>query len=191
VSLHEIIENYGYIAIVLGTFVEGETVLLMAGFAASRGYLQIEWVILAALGGGLSGDLVFFYLGRRHARAILERLPLWKARADRVHQLLERYHSPVVMASRFLYGLRTVTPAVLGMGSIETWRFIVLDSIGAVVWAVSMGTLAFYFGSALESAVGNAHRYEALILALIFVLGLSTWFVWIRVKRRRAERLKA
>jgi membrane protein DedA with SNARE-associated domain len=57
-----VIGSYGYIALFLGTFVEGETILLMAGFAAHLGYLYLPWVILVAFLGSLSGDQVFFLL---------------------------------------------------------------------------------------------------------------------------------
>ncbi|SPD74464.1 hypothetical protein PITCH_A230150 [uncultured Desulfobacterium sp.] len=36
-SLEEIISTYGYAAIVAGTFFEGETILVIGGFAAHRG----------------------------------------------------------------------------------------------------------------------------------------------------------
>ena len=54
------IENYGYAAILVGTFLEGETILVLAGLAAQLGYLTLSGVILAAFLGSLSGDQLFF-----------------------------------------------------------------------------------------------------------------------------------
>jgi membrane protein DedA with SNARE-associated domain len=53
VTLESIIETYGYWALLVGTFFEGETVLVLGGFAAHRGYLTLPWVILAAFIGSL------------------------------------------------------------------------------------------------------------------------------------------
>ena len=68
-----IIENYGYAAILIGTFLEGETILELAGLAAHQGYLVLTRVILAAFVGSLCGDQLFFYFGRKHSQAVLSR----------------------------------------------------------------------------------------------------------------------
>ena len=59
-DLQSIIENYGYAAILIGTFLEGETILMLAGLAAHQGYLVLTGVIFAAFLGSLSGDQLFF-----------------------------------------------------------------------------------------------------------------------------------
>ncbi len=59
-DLLSIIENYEYAAILIGTFLEGETILVLAGLAAHQGYLVLTWVILAAFLGSLGGDQLFF-----------------------------------------------------------------------------------------------------------------------------------
>ncbi len=63
-TLESFIQTYGYLALLVGTFLEGETILVLAGFAAHLGYLNLPWVILVAFVGTLSGDQLFFYLGR-------------------------------------------------------------------------------------------------------------------------------
>ena len=47
-----LLQKFGYLAVFVGTFLEGETILVMAGFFAERGYLQIPLVILVALTAG-------------------------------------------------------------------------------------------------------------------------------------------
>ena len=66
--LESLIDTYGYIAIFIGTLLEGETVLVLGGFAAFRGYLSLPYVILTAFIGSMLGDQFFFYLGRTHAQ---------------------------------------------------------------------------------------------------------------------------
>lgn len=43
-----LIAQYGYAALLAGVFIEGETVLLLAGYAAHRGYLQLDAVVAVA-----------------------------------------------------------------------------------------------------------------------------------------------
>ena len=44
-DLQGIIENYGFAAVLVGTFLEGETILILAGLAAHLGYLNLPLVI--------------------------------------------------------------------------------------------------------------------------------------------------
>jgi membrane protein DedA with SNARE-associated domain len=171
-TLESLIQTYGYIVIFLGTLVEGETILVSGGFAAHQGYLLLRWVILVAFLGGLSGDLLFFYLGRCHGHLILTRHPVWYARVLKVFGMLERYHTILILVMRFLYGLRMITPFALGMSQLSTSRFIFLNTISALIWAIVGGTAGYLGGQVLEIAMGDLTHYEHEILGTIILLGL-------------------
>lgn len=182
-GLESLIQTYGYIVIFFGTLVEGETILVSGGFASHQGYLQLPWVILIAFLGGCSGDFLFFYLGRWHGHLILTRHPIWYARVLKVFGMLERYHTILILSMRFLYGLRMITPFALGMSRISTGRFLVLNAIGALIWAVVGGTAGYLFGEVLDHMTGDLRHYEQAILAAIILLGLLVGSVyWYRRK---------
>jgi len=184
-TLESIVDTYGYVAVLLGTFLEGETILVLGGFAAHRGYLALPGVILAAFIGSLCGDQLFFFLGRRHSQAVLARRPAWKARADQANRLLERFRTPFILIFRFLYGLRTVSPFVIGMSSVPARQFIPLNAIGALVWAVVVGTGGYLFGSALEVVIGEVKRYEVEALLAIAIIGILVWISHFYRRRKR------
>ena len=77
--LQQLIEQYGYLAVLVGALLEGETILLIAGFAAHRGYLDLGAVIAVAAVGGFLGDQVFFWLGRLRGSSVLARWPKLQA----------------------------------------------------------------------------------------------------------------
>jgi len=121
-TFDSVMDHYGYPAILIGTFLEGETILVLGAFAAHSGYMHMPWVIAAASAGSLLGDQLFFFLGRRHSEAFLKNYPLWRSHVDRVQGLLDRFRTPLILGFRFLYGLRTVTPFVIGMSSVHFFR---------------------------------------------------------------------
>ena len=100
--MESLIENYGYLAILIGTFLEGETILVLGGFTAHQGYLALPWVILAAFAGSLCGDQLFFYLGRKHSQAVLSKRPSWKLKAEKVHKMMNQFQTPMILSFRFL-----------------------------------------------------------------------------------------
>jgi len=188
-TLESLIETFGYLAILIGTFLEGETILVLGGFAAHRGYLALPWVILAAFIGSLCGDQLFFYLGRKHSQMILAKRQSWKGRIERAQKLLDRFRTPLVLAFRFLYGLRTVAPFVIGMSPVPTRRFIFLNAVGALVWAVAIGSASYLFGHTMEIILGDIKHYELEFLGAIAVTGAAIWVL--HFYRRRKRRISA
>lgn len=183
-TIETLVRTYGYAAILVGTFLEGETILVVGGFAAHRGYLELPWVILAAVIGTLSSDQLFFFLGRRHASPILARRPAWRARIDRANSLWERYSNLYIVGFRFLYGLRTISPFMIGMSPVPTRRFVVLNVLGALVWAATVGTGGYLFGLALERLIADIKHYELEVIALILLMGGVAWLIRFRWKKK-------
>lgn len=178
-SLENIVESYGYLAVFIGTFIEGETILVVGGFLAHRGYMELPGVWLAAFLGTFCGDQLFFYLGRFRGAGFLERRPAWRAKSQRVFELLHRHQIWVILGFRFLYGFRTVTPLVIGASRIAPLRFFVLNGIGAAVWAVALGTLGYFVGHTLETLLGEVKRYELQVLGVIMGVGLIIWAAYV------------
>ncbi|MEG6552212.1 DedA family protein, partial [Desulfocurvibacter africanus] len=141
-----IIVTYGYLAIMLGTFLEGEMILVLGGFLAHQGYLSLPGVIIAAFVGSMLTDQMFFLLGRFRGRPFLRKRPALLNRIARADNLLTRHRVPVTLGFRFLYGMRTVIPFALGLSSIRLALFVPLNAIGALIWASAGGSLGFVFG---------------------------------------------
>lgn len=184
VSLESIIALYGYPAILLGTFFEGETILLMAGFAAHQGYLQLPWVVLAGFLGTLCGDQLYFHIGRHRGTAFLEKRPYWKTRSKRIFDILERHQILLILGFRFVYGLRTVTPFVIGASGISPFRFFILNSVSGLLWASLIGYAGYLFGHALELLLGKLERYELLLFIAIAAVGMIIWGVHYLLRRK-------
>jgi membrane protein DedA with SNARE-associated domain len=186
-TLASLIQEYGYAAVFAGTFIEGETVLIMAGFAAHRGYLVLPWVMATATLGSFLGDQLFFFLGRRYGTRLLQRFSILEARARRMRALLDRYHLPVILGVRFLYGLRTVGPMVIGMSHVPWPRFFLLNLLGAISWAIAVTSAGYLFGEALSLLMTNVRHYEAALLGVIALLGIAFWLMY-RWRQRNTSR---
>jgi len=185
-SLEHLLEIYGYPVLFAGTFLEGETPLLMAGFLSHRGYLAFPLVVA----GPFSAAPLFFRLGRSRGRHYLLGRPAWQANADRANALLQRYGTPLVIGFRFLYGLRIATPFVVGMSGFEPTRFIVLNAIGGIVWSVAIAALGYSLGGLLSVFLDNARRYEVPVLVSMLLISSIVWLVYLR-RRSSAQRDRA
>jgi membrane protein DedA with SNARE-associated domain len=185
-TINALVATYGYLAVFLGTLLEGETVLLAAGFAVHRGLLDWPLVLAVAFVGATMGDQLAFLLGRWKGAALIARFPALGRRAPRVHALLDRYHVVFILAVRFLYGLRIAGPVILGTSNLPLVRFALLNMIGAAIWAVLVASAGYYFGVALEVLIVDLKRVEHTILVVILAGGFVVW-LW---RRKRAARMR-
>ena len=181
--LEDLLRQFGYPALVLGTFLEGEMSLLLAAYLALRGYLRIEWVMLCAFCGTYASDQLWYYLGRRHGRQILDRRPRWHALGEKALGHLRRYPDLWVLSFRFIYGMRTVMPLAIGLSGYSWRRYLLLDGIGAALWATALGTAAYHLGAALEVLLGDLRRYQLFILGALLVFFAA---LWLHRRRRRS-----
>ncbi len=164
IPLEKMVSNYGYIAIVIGTFLEGETILVLGGFLAHRGYLNLPWVILSAFAGTFAGDQLFFFLGRFKGTKWLEKRPEWKRRSTRAFQLLKKHQLWVILGFRFIYGVRTITPFVIGASGVKPLRFLALNGSGAVAWAAGRRDSGVPARRNPPADFGEVKRFELIVL---------------------------
>jgi len=176
-SLPQFLTDYGYLAVFVGSLLEGETILVLAGFAAHQGYLSPQWIVALAFLGGTIGDQFYFFLGRRFGDALLLRFPTLVGPAARVNRLLLRYHEALIVGVRFMYGLRIIGPIVIGISEVPAWRFVFFNAVGAAIWALVFTSLGFVFGKFMQLVLVEVEQYEALALALIVGIALLVGLV--------------
>lgn len=181
--------NWAYLLIVVWTFLEGETIVIICGWlAAKEKGPHVVGVMLSALVGSMAGDQTWFYIGRFKGKTFISRRPWLQVKADKVHRLLDHWHTLLILVFRFLYGLRNITPFVLGMSELKSRRFLILNFIGAAVWAFTFTFGGFVFGKAFETYL-SAHYGKALLglCGLVFIIWLTRFLI--RLRRARKGRL--
>ena len=185
-DLAGLIESYGYIAVFIGAFLEGETILALAGLASYRGYMDFWTVVMVAMMAGFLGDQFYFFLGRWKGQQLLSRFPRWQERAHKFDALLARWHAPLIIGIRFMYGFRILGPIMLGMGRVPSWKFVLYNFIGAAIWAPLIAGIGYKFGEMLETILGNMKRYEMWVFAAIILIG-TTLFIIHRIRESRRD----
>ena len=177
------IQAYGYWAMLVGGFLQGELVLILGGFVAHRGYLDLPLVILVGLAGCLTADLFYFSLGRLKGRSLLEKRTSWKPQVTRVHELLDSYDSLFIIGFRFLYGIRAISLIVLGTSEVKISKFLLLNTISASIYTALLGICGYLFGIAMAILFRDIQRYEIWAIMAIALLGTAFWIYHRRHKK--------
>ena len=187
-SLEQLIASYGYLALVAGTFLEGETVMVIGGFFAHQGYLDFPYVVLAGFAGTVAGDQLVFFIGRKKGMKMIERRASWRGKSEKVRNMMLRNKNWLTLSFRFMYGVRTLTPLMLGASGVGPMRFVLLNGLGAMIWAIAIGSLGYFIGRAAEALLRDVERYEVAVMLVIAIVGLAVWIIHRVLLSKRSKR---
>jgi membrane-associated protein len=182
--------RYGYWAIMLVVagdgvipILPGETAIITGAVLAADGRLDIPLVILFGAVGAVIGDSTAYWIGRGGGPQI-RRFVARLAGAERVQaaeRMVRRQGPALVFVGRFLPGLRLAVNVSCGAGNMAFPRFLLFDSLGAIVWSAQASLLGYFAGKAFA---------DQLWLALLIALGVAALvggLVAVR-ERRRVQR---
>jgi membrane protein DedA with SNARE-associated domain len=187
--INQLVESYGlgllFIVVGLesaGLPLPGETSLIFAGVWASKGHLEVEWVIVVAALAAIVGDNVGYWLGRTGGRALVHRYAWSRRFAEQVvppaERFFERHGAKTVFFARFLAGLRVTAAWMAGISHMPWWRFFFWNAAGGIVWATGVGLVAYFFGHAAADAIaqyGLIGAAVAVVAAVLAFLGAHAW----------------
>jgi membrane protein DedA with SNARE-associated domain len=160
--------------------------------ATLQGMLHDEGLIsmvAVGLAGIVGGDFIIFWAGRRFGHRVADFRPLRRVvtpeKLERVEKLMRRRGNVVVVLARYLPGIRAPTYFTAGHARMPVWKFLLMDGAAALISAPLWVCIGFYFGSDLESAAHQAHRFGHYILLGMALVVLVLALRWIRAHRRR------
>ncbi len=174
--------HLAYGIVFLGTFIEGETFVIFAGYYAHRDLFSLPLLVLWAALGSFAGDQLWFYLGRRYGHPLLGRYPRWQPGVTSALALAAKYSTGFILTFRFIYGIRNVSSFALGMSELAWLRFLVLNFIAALLWAASFACTGYLFGTASKAVLGTMAQNVGLAMLLVFVVVAA---VLVRLQHRK------
>jgi membrane protein DedA with SNARE-associated domain len=188
--MEEFLRQYGPIGIFLGAGFEGQTAVIVGGLLARQHIVQLWLVLASAMAGSGVVDQLLFVAGRRF------RTHRWVVRAtqqqafSRALTFIERFPISYTLAFRFIFGLRVASPIAIGVSQVPTWRFTLLNILGAMIWATAFTMAGFIFGEAVHNVLGRGHhagRWTLIAAGGIVLLVLIVWAVRYLLRRRRPQ----
>ncbi|ASG68647.1 membrane protein [Francisella halioticida] len=185
--------HWGYLAVALAVFIEGEIFLIMVGIATAASLFSYPLVIIAATLGAIAHDNTIFILSKFIGKKLIQRKASWSYKAKKSSEFLEKYESLAILSIRFLYGLRTVTTLIVGLSKVSKYKFICLDALSSFVWSFIYITLGYLFGYAILKFVNHVdisnwisnNRYLSIF---ILILLSSIIYISYKIFRSRSKR---
>ena len=195
-----VLDNYGYLAVAGLVMVEnfgvpapGETILVAAAVYAGTGRLSILGVGLIAVLAAIIGNCIGYAIGYFGGHALVLRYGkyvfLTPERLEKTERFFARRGGLVVVAGRFIEGLRQAAGIIAGTAEMPWKRFLAFTTLGAVLWVAVWAPVGYLAGDHIGVIYATATRYSLYLLIALLVL-LAAWIaraVW-RRKRSPAPR---
>ena len=197
-TIQMIAQTYGYWAITLGILLEnaglpvpGETITLVGGFLAGSGELSYWFVLGASTIGAIIGDNLGYWVGFYGGWSLLLKLSqFFNIAPDRLNNIRDRFRDNMAQAiiiGRFIAILRIFAGPLAGMVRMPYPQFLFCNSVGAILWATVMTSLAFFVGRVVTLDVLLKGMSQ---FALVLLMGVILWFgvlMWIENRSQPAE----
>jgi membrane protein DedA with SNARE-associated domain len=196
-----VLDNYGYLAVGGLVMVEnfgvpapGETILVAAAVYAGTGRLSIVGVGVIAVLAAIIGNCIGYAIGYFGGHALVLRFGryvfLTKERLDKTERFFARRGGLVVVAGRFIEGLRQAAGIIAGTAEMPWKEFLAYTTLGAVLWVGVWAPIGYLAGDHIGTIYADATRYSLYVLIAIVVL-LAAWIVRTVWRRRRGPAAQA
>src|SRR5436190_2641667 len=161
-SLEPTLHQFGYLAVAglvliedFGVPVPGETIVILGAVYAGTGRLNIALVALLGFVGAVLGDNIGFAIGHFGGRRLVERYGhyvfLTPERLDRTTRFFDRHGGKIIIAARFIEGLRQANGIIAGTTGMQWARFLVFNAIGAALWVAVWTSVGYFSGSHINT----------------------------------------
>lgn len=142
-----LLPKYGYLAVLVAAFLEGEATLIAAGTLCGAGYLDWRLTILAAAVGGAAGDQIYFYAAHERAALVIQKSKRLSRWLPKVRVFVLRHGTLAVLFSRFAAGLRITIPLVCATAGMSPKKYSTLNFLSALAWASVWVAISYQVGA--------------------------------------------
>src|SRR6478736_4164486 len=170
---------FGESAFFAGFVIPGETAVLLGGFLASQGQLDIVALIVVVVVSAILGDTVGYEVGKHLGPRVLH-LGILRRHQDRLgsaQESLRRRGGPAVFLGRWTAFFRAVMPGIAGLSRMRYRVFVFWNALGGITWGITFSLVGYFAGASYAKVASTIGKGAAVVLALLVISGLVVWSV--------------
>lgn len=174
----------------VGFFLPGDSLLVTAGIFASRGDLNIFYLLGLLIGATLIGDSTGYLIGLKAGPKIFSKEQSFFFRKDyliKTKNFYDKYGGMTIAIARFMPVIRTFAATVAGVGQMKYSKFLKFDILGGVSWVCSLTLIGYFLGQLFPGVV---KRLELVIIIVVFVSLLPAIIKFISHKVKSSKVVK-
>jgi membrane protein DedA with SNARE-associated domain/rhodanese-related sulfurtransferase len=164
--------------------------LIAAGALVGTGQIGLGIAATSALVAAMAGDQLWFELGRRRGRGVLN----WLCRISleptscvrRTEELFLRHGVRSLIVAKFVPGLSTIAPPLAGIVGLSMSQYLLFNGLGTLLWVGSGIGLGLLFSDQLDQVL-SVGAHIGPTVGLILVAGVAGYVVYKAFHRYRMD----
>ncbi|WP_436875651.1 DedA family protein [Mammaliicoccus sciuri] len=193
-----VMEQFGYFGIALLILLENvfppipsEVILTFGGFMTTKSDLTVLGVVVASTIGSVGGAVILYWIGRilnvERIERIIEKwgkyLRLTKEDVRKADAWFDKYGPWTVFFCRFIPLIRSLISVPAGMSGMNQWLFLVLTTIGTLIWNLVLVLVGAKVGDNWHQIVNYMDVYSHFMYAFI-AIGIIVFIIWFIRKKK-------
>jgi membrane protein DedA with SNARE-associated domain len=166
--LQQILIQYGLVAVLIGSAIEGDFSLLLAGVVSHLGIFPFLWAVAAGTVGSLVGDTAWYALGRLRGPRFREG-KLYRRVGPTIDRLARQLGPWELLAARFVYGTKAASMVFWGLHGLSLPRFLLIDTLGCAIGATVFTGLGYLVSGSAMVLLGKVRRIQLWLLGGLIV----------------------
>lgn len=184
-ELEDFLQQYGYFALSVATFFEGEIAILLASSLIFRGLFDGPQTVFFAFLGSFISDWLYYLIGRLNGKVFVERRAPLQKRMRPLLTFFEKNKIQILFSYRFLYGFRVVIPLLIGMSGINPRQYLFYSIVAGMIWASTVSTLGYVIGKVFNLSIETFQENFVMVMLGFAAFGLLLGFTVKRFADRR------
>lgn len=184
------LQHYGYYAVLIGTFLEGETILLLSAYAVQHDIFNFWLLITVATIGSFIGDQFYYQIGAKFGHSFIHNRPKLAQKFHQASQWIDRYPTLSILFMRFAWGLRTVIPISFGIKKYPLPHYIMVNIAASFLWAFVVVSIGLQVAHWLHQfwqffMIEDGQRWQVVIAVILCLCLLGAVYAIICYRRNQ------
>jgi membrane protein DedA with SNARE-associated domain len=170
--MEDLIRDWGYIILAWYSFGGGFLALAVASVLSYAGELNIYITMVVAGVSNFLGDQTLFMLARYNKAYAKDMMKKYGRKVAYGHVMMRRYGSIAIFIQKYVYGIKTLIPLIIGLTKYDTKRFLVHNFFATIVWTIVVSAVSYSLGEVILNLSGE-FKYYGIAIAVVLISALA------------------
>ena len=181
------LETWGYLAIAFFSFGGSFAIVAAAGVFAYLGKIDLFTALAVAALFNFLGDNFLFYLGRYQKKEVQKYLKKHRRKLAITILLMRKYGTLAIFIQKFIYGVKTLIPIVMGLGKYDFKKFVIVNFFASIVFVLVIGLSAYYSSEFIIKLFNILKDKPYLAPIALIVIGSAIWYFLTKIENKKYE----
>ncbi len=173
-QIFALLTQYRYVLLFPIMVIEGPIIAVIGGLLCSVGSMNIVIVFFLSITGDITGDALFYALGRWGRQRVIERwghiIGLTSERIRSAEHYFDHHAGKTLVLAKLTHAAGGPTLVSAGIVRMPFWPFLWYNLLGTIPKSLFFVTIGYYFGSMYRQINGYIDKISLIVIGILILL---------------------